>query len=252
MYATIAWENTYIGAYEWDKDISFLILHGRGGSSRSWTQVAKLLNQRGYTVYVPDVPWFGRSSMTKVYTIQEYAVWVEACIDKLWLQRYIIIWHSNGGRISIKYLSTHNTSVEKVFLVNAAAFVHSPTRKKRIIHMLAKIWKKLLAIPGMSIIRKYAYKVIWWHDYLALDDTNTYKKETFLHMIATDLSEDLSHMHIPTHLIRWAKDTYTPLSDGKNMHELVTWSTLDVFENEKHGIHLTIPDQLVKKILSYL
>lgn len=38
---------------------SILILHGWGGSSRSWTGVRDILVSQGFKVFIPDFPGFG-------------------------------------------------------------------------------------------------------------------------------------------------------------------------------------------------
>jgi pimeloyl-ACP methyl ester carboxylesterase len=71
-------------------------------------------------------------------------------------------------------------------------------------------------------------------------------------MIATDHTELLSSLSTKTHIIRWKHDTYTPLADGKRLHDSIAWSTFDMHEEAKHGIHLTHPERLVQKIVSYI
>ena len=254
-YKEIAWLRTAYVEYDaWPDAEVFVLLHGRGWSHKSWIAVWELLHAAWYTVLIPDVPWFGETPLDDVYTIDAYAVRVDGFISAMCLQDVYLLWHSNGWRMSIKYVSWWDAFVKQLFLVNAAAFVHAPSMKQRLFKIIAWVWKKLLVIPGMSKVRSLFYRAIWWHDYLALEwnsDEAKYKKWTFLHMISTDLTQDIPMITLPTHIIRWAKDTYTPLSDGKKLHALLDWSTFDVFIDEKHGIHLTNPAWLAEKILSY-
>jgi hypothetical protein len=55
----------------------------------------------------------------------------------------------------------------------------------------------------MPFVRRCFYKVIGGQDYLNVSkDTNPYKKQTFLLMIATDHTELLSSLSTKTHIIR--------------------------------------------------
>lgn len=254
-YREVAWVKTAYVEYDaWPDAEVFVLLHGRWWSHKSWIVVGELLHAAWYSVLIPDVPWFGETPLDHIYTIDDYAARVHGFIDASWLQDVYLLWHSNGWRMSIQYLSWWDWYVKKLFLVNAAAFVHPPSLKQQLFTLMANIWKKLLVLPGMPKIRELFYRAIWWHDYLALEwywESTVYKKWTFLHMIATDLTESIPHIDVPSHIIRWAKDTYTPLADGKRLHDLLPWSTFDVFLDEKHWIHLTNPSWLVEKILSY-
>jgi len=254
MFVTIDEAKVFYKKYDaWEGAKTILILHGRWWSHASWIPVAKWLQQKWYTVIVPDVPWFGKSEMNKEFTIEEYAIRVRKMTEALNLKDIILVGHSNGWRMSIQYVYENSANIDKLFLVNAAAFVHPPTIKQKLFSVVAVVWKKLLCIPGMTYVRTLFYKCIGGHDYLyASKDTNPYKKQTFLYMIATDHTDKLEIISTPTHIIRWKHDTYTPLSDGERLHASITWSTFDVHDEARHGIHLTHPEWLVEKIVSYV
>ncbi|MDD4530412.1 MAG: alpha/beta fold hydrolase, partial [Candidatus Gracilibacteria bacterium] len=77
----------------------FLILHGWGGSSKSWQEIGKKIGSLGYNVFIPDLPGFGDTEIDKVYTIDDYAGFVEKFVKKVGIDNLILLGHSNGGRI---------------------------------------------------------------------------------------------------------------------------------------------------------
>jgi pimeloyl-ACP methyl ester carboxylesterase len=62
----------------------------------------------------------------------------------------------------------------------------------------------------------------------------------------------MSTITLPTLIIRWSADTYTPLRDGKLIHSLIGNSQLIVCDGERHGIHLHNPMLLVENLLPFL
>jgi len=234
----------------------FLILHGRGGSSKSREAVAQGLNNAGYTVIVPDLPWFGQSNIHQEYSVQKYASLIEDFINALksnikyiW-SNLILLWHSNGGRISIELTVNKNIKIQKLILNNSAGIVHKPTKKQQLSNIIAKILKIFHFVPGYKLVREYLYKLIGGHDYL--NAINPYLKKTFLNVLKTDLQNEMLTINIPTILIRWKNDTYTPIRDWERIHQLIYSSKLIVLSWEKHGIHLYNPTLLTDTILSNL
>lgn len=225
----------------------FVIVHWWWWSSASRSEVADLLHAQGKTVYRLDVPWFGQTSMDEVFTVEDYADWLWDCITALPIKNYTLLWHSNGGRMSIAFAARSPAWLKKLILNNAAGIKRRPSVKRRLLKVLTVCFKLVRYLPGMEYARSLFYKLIWGHDYLALD--SLYKRETFQLMIASDLAEAMRQITVPTHLIRWSDDTYTPLWQWKEMHELISWSRLTVLHWQKHGIHLHAPKLLVETVL---
>ena len=260
----------------WNKNNpSFLILHWWGGSSNSWEEVGKKLWEK-FFVIVPDIPcaskkeisednnfqlkthkWelddkkITKSSCDKVYTLDDYADLIKDFIDDLWLKDFILLWHSNGWAIATKLVVKYpDLSVKKLILNNSAGIRKDTKRtlKRKIFWVVSRMVKPIFSLPGMWKVRILFYKVIWWHDYLEAEK-NPNKKQTYLNMINSDLQDIFPKMDKDTLLIWGENDTYTPLSDGKKIHNLIKNSKLVIIKDVRHGIHLQKPEELVNVIL---
>jgi pimeloyl-ACP methyl ester carboxylesterase len=77
-------------------------------------------------------------------------------------------------------------------------------------------------------------------------------KETFVNVVHDDIRERMSTITVPTLIVWWSEDTYTPLVAGKLIHSLIPDSVFVVCEGERHGIHLHNPTLLVSTITSFL
>jgi pimeloyl-ACP methyl ester carboxylesterase len=106
----------------------------------------------------------------------------------------------------------------------------------------------LAQFEAFKWLRKLFYRAIWSQDYIQAEN-KPFLKETYLNMISTDLREELKNIKVPTLLIWWEKDTYTPLSDWEFMAKNIKNSELIVMKDKKHWIHLKSPEELVEVFL---
>ncbi len=247
-----------------------LILHGRGGSSTSREKIGQWLADAWHEVRIPDLAGHGQTSLPHAYTIDDYTADVISFIEneinnpKFKIQSpksLILIAHSNGGRIALHLAATHPDLVSQLILINSAwvDLSYDPSRyrtiKRAVLPPLAKLCKKIFSPllakrEGEGWGVRSLYRLLGWHDYLATAHDRSLR-ETFVTMLHTYIENDMTNINtqtIPTTLIRWWRDSYTPLRQGKRMHHLIAWSKLIVYPHEKHGIHLHNPTLLIKKL----
>ena len=97
---------------------AIVLLHGWGQNA----YMMKFLQDHlcgEYTVVNLDLPGFGQSEEPKcVWTIQDYAQMLEDLLKELQIQKPILIAHSFGARIAIRYSAYHE--VKQMILTGAA------------------------------------------------------------------------------------------------------------------------------------
>ena len=247
--------NNHYLTYQWDNDCLIVILHGRGGSSASWVPVGEWLAKLGYSVLIPDLPWFGETPLSHAFTIDDYAHWIQdMMVYYTWLLKYkkvVLLWHSNGWRIATYAVSQGILYCDYLILNNAAGIPIRPphTLKK----MIFWRWKKVYhVLPCLSSLRTIWYRYIGWHDYLEAEK-NPLLKQTFLNMLdATYPDEVYKSISSPTLILRWEHDSYTPLWMSQKIASLIPNNTFVICRWQKHGIHLTDPESVVKEIDQFI
>ena len=237
-----------------DEDTSFadiLILHWWGGKSDSWVEVAKKISEKWFRVIVPDLPWFWKTEITKVYNLSDYAQLVEEFAKKLKLENIILWGHSNWWAISITLENRWKLDIDRLVLNNSAGIRNDKKRslKRKLFKKVLKYFKFLKKIFIFKKIRILFYKAIGWHDYLNAEKS-PHLKQTYLNMISSDLSEKIKEIKKDTLIIWWELDTYTPLSDWTFMRNNIVNSKMVVLDKETHWIHLKNPDRLVETFLN--
>ena len=85
------------------KGEAIVILHGWGGSSKSWEKVIEFLSNNNYMVVCPDLPGFGESDDPKqAWNINKYICFVLDFLNVLKIDEFILLGHSFGGGLSTK------------------------------------------------------------------------------------------------------------------------------------------------------
>lgn len=232
---------------------TIIILHGWWWSSDSWIQVGEILENNNYRVLVPDLPWFWKTPLEKIFTLDDYKDFVINFCKKLNINNFILWGHSNWWAISIKVANAKKLDL-KLLVLNNSAWIRDDkkrNKKRSVITTVSKPLKFLWNNKVWQKARTLFYKAIWSNDYLEAEKI-PFLKETYLNMISSDLKEEIKQIDDYTFLIWWEKDTYTPLSDWEFMSKNIKKSRLDVLDWEKHGIHLQNPQRLTRTFFSYI
>lgn len=96
-----------------------VLVHGAGSSHLGWPALLRRLPD--YPVYAVDLPGHGRSSFPGFNDITAYADVLAAFINKLDLQRVVVIGHSMGGAITQMLAIRHSHLAGGLVLVGTGA-----------------------------------------------------------------------------------------------------------------------------------
>lgn len=222
------------------------IIHGWTYSIEPWTATVSILKTKGVDVKQLRVPGLTQES-SAIWDIDGYVEWLhkELAGDK----DFVVLGHSNGGRISLNYLKKYPGSFKKLILLNAAGINVSNQKislKRRVFKIGAKILKPLKYIP---IVRKVLYKLIGGSDY---DNAPVNMKKTLDNMLSSDKNLDLSDMETPTSVLWGKNDQITPLAQGRKMARDLPNATITEFDGWAHAPYITHPVELAEAILKEL
>lgn len=225
----------------------FLILHGWGSNADRWVEVAENIAKNGYKVIVPDLPGFGKSDALQVpWNSNKYVAWIEQFIKELKLGDFYLLGHSFGGALAAKVSVKHAQEVKKLFLVSAA-IVRKKTAKKDFSSKVAKAVKVFYFLPLYPLFRKAIYKfIIRKSDYMYVEGI---MKETYLNVIAEDVSFHTSFIRVPTVIIWGEKDDATPIENGRTVASQIKNSTFVAIPDVGHDLNRKQPEILAEKVL---
>lgn len=240
----------YYQSQDLDNKNIIVFLHGWGSEGKHFKPI---LDKQDNFIAI-DMPGFGGSdSLKDVWTLDKYAEFLKIFLDKLKILNPILVGHSFGGSVLIKYCADGGKA-NKIILIGSAG-IRIKTKKVKFYNILSKIIKPILLTPGIKyaegVIKKKAYNVIGSQDYVSIKNKNL--KNTFINIINQDLTEDMRKIDIDTFLIWGDNDMETPLSDGTLMNKLIKNSKLFIIKNAGHFAFLDKTEEfnkILKQILN--
>ena len=209
------------------------IVHGWTYTTDKWQPLLNYLSSKGFQPEMLKVPGLTEST-DRIWNLDDYVDWLHEIVQAE--DSVILIGHSNGGRISLAFAEKFPEKVARLILIDSAGIYPRGgyvTLKRTIFKVIAQAGKKLTT---SSRLRNLLYKVARERDY---NNANPQMRQTMANLISVDLAPALKNITSPTLLIWGARDTATPLADGRLMHRLIVNSKLHVIAAAKHSPQIT-------------
>lgn len=114
-----------------DTGRAVVLLHGGSGSWRHWVRNIAALVNRGYQVYVPDLPGFGDSSLPPLgLDADAHTEWIALGLEELLGSASCdIVGFSFGAMVATFVAVQYPSRVNRLMLVGAPALFESPVRQ---------------------------------------------------------------------------------------------------------------------------
>jgi len=227
-----------------------VLIHGWADSLSGFYDIQKKLSSN-YEVISLDLPGFGQSSQpSESWDLDNYSNFLKLFSDKLKLNIYGLIGHSNGGAIIINGLANNRLKASKLILMSSAGIRDKDKAKKQTLKVVAKSGKALTSILPSHVknnIKNRFYGRIG-SDYLIAQGM----EETFKKVVSQDVQNDAAKLNLPTLLIYGREDNSTPVSYGEILNSKINGSELKVLDNAEHFVHSDQPHQVERLIMEFL
>jgi pimeloyl-ACP methyl ester carboxylesterase len=107
------------------KPRSVVLVHGVGDNgARDFVREVEWL-ARDHHVVAFDLPGFGRSSRANApYTPENYVAFIRHVVDRHVGRPFVLIGHSMGGLISLRYGATHPQDIERLVVASVPGVLH--------------------------------------------------------------------------------------------------------------------------------
>lgn len=236
------------------KDIPLIILHGWNLTGGKFTPLVKELEKKGFAVYSPDLPGFGKAKMPQQsFTLADYRDFVVGFMDKKNIRRAVLICHSFGGRVGIKLAVKYPDKAAALILTGVPAL--PPVRRLKVVFFLtlAKIGKLIFSLPGLSLFtslfQKILYRLAGASDFY---HTKPNLRQTFQNVVAEKLEISFKNLKIPTFLIWGENDKIVPDSIARKMASLKPDVKLDIVSGADHGLPYKLPSVFAGYLIKIL
>lgn len=251
-----------------------VLIHGITSSSATWEKVAGALAER-HTVLVPDLLGHGSSAKPRGdYSMGAFASGIRDLVVALEIGPATIVGHSLGGGVAMQFTYQFPERSQRLALVASGGlgsdlhgFLRAATLpgSEVVIPLLANhrvlsagraVGQALdrlglrLGTDALEIARGHA----------SLGDSET--RAAFVQTLRASIDPTgqrvraTDRLYLATQLpllILWgARDRIIPVAHGRNAHDLVPGSRLEVFEGAGHFPHLDEPERFVATLEEWL
>jgi pimeloyl-ACP methyl ester carboxylesterase len=251
---------------------AFILLHGFGASSFSWQPVAGRLGE-SMPVVAFDRPAFGLTSRPlswagrDPYSPEYQADLVVKLMDRLGIERAVLIGHSAGGQIAALTSARHPERVRALVLEDAAIFAGgSPTwiapllRTPQMMRIGPLLSRQLAGQPGTDFIRSA------WHDpskitastfegYRKPLRSKDWDRALWLLTVAprpSDVPGIVATIRVPTLVLTGDDDRIVPPADSARVAALVAGARLVTVRDCGHLPHEERPDEFMAAVSDFL
>ena len=165
---------------------------------------------------------------------------LEEFVEKTNIKKPIVIGHSFGGRVAIRYSSRN--PIEKLILFGSPCI-----RIEEPLPLTVKVLKKLKKLPGLNEFGEFMKQYIGSRDYKA---ATPIMRQTLVDVVNEDLSKFAREIEEPTLLIWGENDTEAPLNEAKELEKIMNDAALIVLPGTHYAYLENLP-QVVNILNSF-
>ena len=241
-----------------------IVLHGLFGISDNWIPFGKIMAQKNFNVYIPDLRNHGQSPHCDTFNYQSMLIDLEDFINDNRIYNPIILGHSMGGKIAMHYalknpsklnkliiidvsLRTYTKKTHHIALANAMLSIDFAIAKTR-----ADIEKQLLPDISDKRIRNFLMKNI------KRKDKYSYAWKINMESIYNNIDNVYEGINIesvfeePTIFVRGGISTYVSEDDYPKIKKHFPNSRIHTIENASHWVQADAPEQFISIINDFL
>lgn len=212
-----------------NKKQSVILLHGWGQNTTMMQAIQEGLHPY-FTVYNLDFPGFGKSdALQQAWSTIDYTDFLAKFIKALNIQNPILIGHSFGCRIALRYASQY--PVYKMVLTGAAGLKPKRGFDYYVKVTTYKLLKQIFKLPFLAKYKESMQSKFGSTDY---KNASPILRETLVKVVNEDIKPLLKDIQAETLLVFGSHDQATPLWMGKVMEKTMPNATLIVFEQDDH------------------
>lgn len=228
------------------KNQAVVFLHGWGGSIASWGLIPARIAGFGFFSIVVDFAGFGESEEPSFpYAVNDYVDELKELLNQLGVESFILIGHSFGGRVAIKYASCYKDAVCKLVLVDSAGVKPRRGLKYKLSVLKYKNLKRKVKLGKLSsdVLNNYGSS-----DYKVLSPL---MKQTFVKVVNEDLIDFANSIECETLIVWGRNDKDTPLYMARRLKRKIKNSRLEIYD-AGHFSYLECLERFIDEIYIFM
>jgi len=218
-----------------------IVIHGGAGGARGWMKnLIDLANN--YTVYVPDLPGFGRSQpLEGDYYIPELVEFVDEFSQNMGLKEFHLIGHSLGGAVALSYALKFPNKITKLVLISSMSLGKEIALWVRVLSHSSLTSLIGAAVIGILKNVKWLTERLFAGAEFVLPISRTSMligcRMTTLKEQAEVMINRLTEIIVPTLVVWGANDPIVPAKQAYAAAKLIPTCQVEVFKDCGHSVY---------------
>jgi pimeloyl-ACP methyl ester carboxylesterase len=250
-----------------------LLIHGMAGSSRTWRDVMPRLAE-AFTVVAPDLLGHGESAKPLGdYSLGAHASGLRDLLGALGIARATVVGQSLGGGVAMQLAYQHPEIAERLVLVNSGGLGRDVNRVLRLFalpgieYVMPVLFPAFLRERGNAVAQalhrwglRAPHVAEMWRAYTSLSEPEN--RQAFVRTLRAVIdaggqavsAKDRLYLTqaLPTLIVWGDQDPIIPVQHGRDAHELMPGSRLEIFEGVGHFPHVEVPERFAAVLTDFL
>jgi pimeloyl-ACP methyl ester carboxylesterase len=259
--------NVFISETGMGNPLTILLIHGSGEDlcAKSWDSLIPELARR-YHVVNFDLPGFCRSSkQNALYSPDLYADFIKWVATTYAKGKYVVVGHSMGGAIALRFAAKYPADLQKLIIVDAAGILHRAALTKYLFRFNPRpdsspLWETgsrwaniisgatvdRIANMGSSVDLNYLISTGFMREKILGANPLKISAIALMH---EDFSQTIETIKTPTLIIWGSDDEVAPLRTAKLLHAKLPDSRVELIDNAGHTPMLSQPEKFNRIVL---
>jgi len=247
--------------------MNIYILHGWAVdqfNDKKWQPFMEEVKKNGHNSIFLKIPGLS-SPLNEVWELDDFVKWVGNQLPKN--EKIVLLGHSFGGQIAIRFTANNPDRVEKLILIDSAGQVDNRLRKvlkRNVFWLVAKIGKlffnltsynespSLRSAPfqkGGLFLRRLLYKFAREGDY---KNAPPLMRKVMANVIKEEVIGDAKKIKCKNLIVWGSNDMTTPLFMGKKYQSLIKRSKLKIINEARHSPQFTHVNETVSAVKEFI
>ncbi len=236
-----------------------VLLHGYLETLYIWEEFSSLL-AKDFRIITIDLPGHGLSATATVNTMELSARIINSVLDKLDIERALLVGHSMGGYVAIEALKQNTQRFSGLILMHSTPFADLPEKaeeRKREISLIRQ--NKLANIVRLSVPKMFANqniarmeeKILEIIEISEVHDPEGIAASVEGMMTRSDNTDYLNQSSTPLLILCGRHDNYITKESIDKMRESIPRAQFILFENSGHCSFLEEPKLSAEALLNF-
>lgn len=237
---------------------AIVLVHGLGGSRRTWSELAPLLASEARVV-VPDLRGCGGTSRgTSPWTLAQAADDIAGVAAALGLGRYVLVGHSLGGVIAQELLTRHRPEIAGAVLISTSSRL-SAKATENWLRLADTVLQRGISDSPASQARGFAEayasehpEVLAEHARIAAATDQAVYSEQARAASSYDFTSALASVTCPVLILQGLADRLTPPGGSVLLQRAMpAHSRLEMIEGAGHNLPIEMPATVARLVLEF-